>query len=981
MNRLIDLVEFWSSWLIHAGWQSAIVVGGLAVWLLMARRRSAQFRYALLMIALAKFAVPPFLTMPVGLFSHSSPTMAAGSMLTVPHSASVGHSVEGRSDEAAAQQALLHDFSRAAARNSLPETTLESGLPGAGSRPASQTVRVRMIPWWPAGIVLVHLAGLLIAGRLFLERYQQLRRLLRATTAPPESILSMAQQLATALGIRSLPSILVSDDCDAPFATGALAPAILLPRSMLDLPADQLRIIIGHELVHIRRFDLIVGWIEIILGSLWWFHPAMWWLKREMRRTREDCCDDLILTSQTVAPDRYCETLIEAARRQTFSLPEPMALGFSEGEHPAARRIRRLMDSTIFRPSRLTIMAVVLVSVVGLLILPGMRPFKAPVSPTSLEGLFGWRNLSFDPDQEELDIVKECHQVVNKYRSTYQRDGRAMRHFDDPETRQTLEDILKRKPDFFYPQFLLGTWYRRNGQLDKAQQLLTASLKNSPIVLTQRYKQGNGDPLTNVSIDGMAIECNRVKNHSLNPDLKLEFVDLVTDSEGEIAIPVYDTVFRLSSRSFPKEYDTEMSRLGWFQSRSRIGILPEITAWKRYSRPQDFTRSARESSLLSGAKGTTTSEITSGSNRYRIGRVARCQADGRFSEQSNGNSSSLPNLPQIANARYMDHAIIDLADPAEEKIEIQAVTVLDSRTKIPLTSFQSAAGVKVFDKRRFHLYSLYDNLPEAVDLVLTVHNFAANSFQMIIPVENQGTYQKEGVTFVIEYLGAGEHAGWSSREGFYQNADYLDFMSEMLCSINDSSGRRFTLLMITKDGQRIALQTSSPHVRIPKPLSEIDHFELIPAAPAEMIYFEKIALPPRSDTISRELPEVEFSLNGKPETVTTDLFSPLVLRCRTRQGDAYVNSTFSGEFGYGVRDRQLDQQAPDSSSTVLIEAFAPSSLLLAPTYYSRETQTRINVESRGGCSGPWGTVTVTRLAAPLSDVKSVKVQLHVKSSE
>ena len=72
MNRLNNLVEFWSEWLIHSGWQAAIVVGLVSVLLpLMRRRCSSQFRYVLLLIVLAKFAAPPFFNLSVGLFSQS----------------------------------------------------------------------------------------------------------------------------------------------------------------------------------------------------------------------------------------------------------------------------------------------------------------------------------------------------------------------------------------------------------------------------------------------------------------------------------------------------------------------------------------------------------------------------------------------------------------------------------------------------------------------------------------------------------------------------------------------------------------------------------------------------------------------------------------------------------------------------------------------------------------------------------------------
>ncbi|MDB5338144.1 MAG: hypothetical protein JWN70_3763 [Planctomycetaceae bacterium] len=969
MNRLNDLVEFWAAWLLHSGWQAAVVVGAVAVLMLLTRRRSAQFRYALLVIALVKFAAPPFLTLPVGVFSQSRLPVAPEFAMEVAAPNEVRNT-----DEASVGLPPARETSGSAPTNPQPTTYVTPDAAQNGALRAEKAVAIPKFHWGLFGLLLIHATGVCVAGFFFRRQYQEVRNLVRYSTFAAEEIVQLTRTTALQLGIKTIPAVMISEESDAPFATGLLQQIILLPRSALELPTDQLQIILGHELVHIRRRDLTIGWLETVLSILWWFHPGMWWLKRELRRTREDCCDDVLLASRLAVPARYCETLIEAAARQTFLAPEPVALGFSNGEHPAARRIRRLMDGSLFRTQRLQKTALLLAVVVGLLVLPGIRPAKAPVTKTSLEGLFGWRNLPFDPDQEELDIVKECEEVVNKFGSYYGRNGRQMTHFDDPETRDALDDILKRKPGFFYSQHLLGTWYRRNGDLVKGQELLSAALKNAPIVLTQRYRTGNGELLTNVNIERMSIECNRVKNHYLNPELKLAFVDLVTDSQGEVAVPVYDTVFRLASRSYPVGYDTEMSRLGWFSSESRIGVLPEITAWKRYARPNDFIRTASESALLSEAKGTTTGEISLGPNQYRIGRVARCQANGQFTEHNVSNSSELSKLPRMTNAGYMDHVIIDLTSPLPDRFEIGRVTVLDSKTKIPLTSFQPAAGVKVVDKTRFHLYSLAVKLPEEVDLVLTVHNHPAGSLRMIIPVAAKGDYTQDGVRFIVDYLGAGEHDGWSSKDGFYKDAKNLNFLSEMLYRIVPHD-RQCALWLVAKDGQRIDLRASSPHVRISKPLAEIDHFELVPWVPEETIYFEKIALPPRTAPVNVELPTAEFRLTGIPETVSKELFSPIVLRCRTLHGYAFDHGSFSHPFGYGFDEQAGGQHDSESKCTVVIEAFAPSGITLSVQCLSHAKNVELPSTGGSSMSGEWGTVVSRKLSVPLKELGSVTVRL------
>jgi beta-lactamase regulating signal transducer with metallopeptidase domain len=974
MNQFHDLVGSWSGWMIHSGWQSAIVVALVAVLLRLARRSSAQFRYAILLLALLKFAVPPFTNLSVGLFSQSHLPLDDTFTVEIETPA-----VLNENNDAVGQPAT--------ASVGQPSSSSVSIAPAMAGSKIEADMKDRIaaavepnLNWLMMTLFWGYTAGVLVATAFLFHQHRMLRRLVKNSVPASANIVQLATLAAGRLNMWKLPPVLISASCDSPFATGLLRQIIVLPKSVPELPTDQIQIILGHELVHIRRRDLLVGWFETVLSVLWWFHPGMWWLKRALRSTREDCCDDIILTSRLAVPERYCETLIHAAAQQTFRPLEPMALGFSNGEHPAARRIRRLMDSSLFRTHRLSKFAVLLVAMLALFLLPGLRAERAPIVETSLEGLFGWRNLPFDPVADELAILKECHQFVIDYRSTYSKDGKTIRRFDDLKTRDGLEDLLKRNPDFFYTQHLLGTWYRRNGDLKRAQELLSASLKNAPVVLTQRYRTGNGDSLSGVTLESMSIECNRVKDHSIDQSLELEFIDLVTNSDGEVAVPVYDTVFRIGSRTYPAGYDTEMQRLGFFSAKSRIGVLPEITAWKSDTQPSDFTRTAAESALLENANGTTTNEVQSGSNVFSIGRVARCQTDGQFTERITANSSSLASLPTVKNAAYMDHAIIDLASPAADRFEIRSAKVLDSKTKIPLSSFQVVAGATVVDQSRFHLYSLHDKLPDEIDLVLSVSNFEADAFRMQIPAESAGTFEQNGVKFVIEYLGAGQHVGWSSDTGFYKDARAPDWISEMLCHIETPNNWRLSLIMVTKDGQRIPLDQIGPFVRIPKPLSEIAHFELIPRVESETIYFEKISLPVRTDALSRELPVALFQLSGIPETTSSDVFNPLILRCKTRQGDVYEGSVAAGEFGIELYEKPKEEWNPDSMSTITIEAYIPGKIDLSPTFYSRADSAEVKWANSSGMTSGKGSVKSTIVSTRLDNIGTVAVSLKIKES-
>ena len=67
---------------------------------------------------------------------------------------------------------------------------------------------------------------------------------------------------------------------------------VLLPASLLGgIPMDQLEAILAHELAHVRRHDYLVLLGQSVMETLFFYHPAVWWISHRMRVEREYCCD------------------------------------------------------------------------------------------------------------------------------------------------------------------------------------------------------------------------------------------------------------------------------------------------------------------------------------------------------------------------------------------------------------------------------------------------------------------------------------------------------------------------------------------------------------------------------------------------------------------------------------------------------------------------------------------------------------------
>ncbi len=183
---------------------------------------------------------------------------------------------------------------------------------------------------WCAGVLLLslrHLAG-----------WWQLRRWKRVGVRPvPGPVEKMGRELATRMGLRRAVAFLESTRIPGPAALGWLKPVVLLPVSALTgLDEAQLRAILAHELAHLRRWDYAVNWLQTLVETLLFFHPAVWWISRDLRTERELCCDDEVLHAG-------CDRLTYARALGQLAAWQAAAPALAATGGPLVRRIRRLL--------------------------------------------------------------------------------------------------------------------------------------------------------------------------------------------------------------------------------------------------------------------------------------------------------------------------------------------------------------------------------------------------------------------------------------------------------------------------------------------------------------------------------------------------------------------------------------------------------------------------------------------------------------
>jgi beta-lactamase regulating signal transducer with metallopeptidase domain len=91
---------------------------------------------------------------------------------------------------------------------------------------------------------------------------------------------------------------------------------VVLPVAALAaLTPEQVAAILAHELAHVRRHDFAVNLLQSIVEIVLFYHPAVWWISRQVRIEREHCCD-AIAVSLCGDPIAYCEALTELESRR-----------------------------------------------------------------------------------------------------------------------------------------------------------------------------------------------------------------------------------------------------------------------------------------------------------------------------------------------------------------------------------------------------------------------------------------------------------------------------------------------------------------------------------------------------------------------------------------------------------------------------------------------------------------------------------------
>ena len=194
-------------------------------------------------------------------------------------------------------------------------------------------------------IVIFWLLGIILYAFQFCNSYFFLKNLSNVGVEKNNTWQNFVNDCQEQLGIKRSIQFLQSSITKQPLTFGFFKPIILMPIALVNqLTKEEVEAILWHELAHIRRNDYLINLLQSIAEVIFYYHPAVWWLSKQVRKNREELCDDEVVAVGK-SPFTYAQALLKT---QKFNLINQQKTNLtmnatSKNKNHFSQRIFRIM--------------------------------------------------------------------------------------------------------------------------------------------------------------------------------------------------------------------------------------------------------------------------------------------------------------------------------------------------------------------------------------------------------------------------------------------------------------------------------------------------------------------------------------------------------------------------------------------------------------------------------------------------------------
>jgi uncharacterized protein (TIGR03435 family) len=197
-----------------------------------------------------------------------------------------------------------------------------------------------------------------------------------------------------------------------PGVFGIIRPVLLWPERIAPHMDDvHLESVLAHEVCHVQRWDNLTSAIHMLVEAIFWFHPVVWWVERQLVKERERACDEAVLQLGNEAAV-YAESILNVCKFYTES-PIACVSGVTGSE--LKQRIARILSGQGVRKLdlwRKAMLALACVLAVGVPLAAGsLRAAHGQTQPAQQNGIEKsgiagtWQGTEHTPDGHDLRMV------------------------------------------------------------------------------------------------------------------------------------------------------------------------------------------------------------------------------------------------------------------------------------------------------------------------------------------------------------------------------------------------------------------------------------------------------------------------------------------------------------------------------------------------------------------------------------------------
>jgi len=268
-------------------------------------------------------------------------------------------------------------------------TTRPAVAPAAVSRSAAAGAARNPVPhpWsisWMSIVALAWFAGFvgLLVHLLWtsIRLQRTTRRLAQVENAKVHELLDDCCRL---MRVQRKPRLLEAPTGSSPALIGVWRPSLLLPPCPPnDFNCRELRLIVLHELVHLKRGDVAINYLLSLLQAVHWFNPLIWLAFVRMRADRELACDEAVLRLMPSHERRtYGGTILKLLEFLGRESTQAGVVGVVQGKALMQRRIAMIAKFDASKQNRMAIGVLVTLMAAGAALVTTLRAQDAPKAP------------------------------------------------------------------------------------------------------------------------------------------------------------------------------------------------------------------------------------------------------------------------------------------------------------------------------------------------------------------------------------------------------------------------------------------------------------------------------------------------------------------------------------------------------------------------------------------------------------------------